>query len=65
MQNTFGSVAEKGNADNACGIGSFPVNGSMPNRDQPGPATGRMTPTTQFAIMKFEEKERLPTKGEA
>jgi len=32
---------------------------------QPGPATGRMNPTTQFAIMKFEEKERLPIKGEA
>lgn len=32
---------------------------------QPGPATGRMTPATQFAIMKFEEKEGLPIKGEA
>lgn len=32
---------------------------------QPGPATGRMTPATQFAIMKFEEKEGMPIKGEA
>ena len=32
---------------------------------QPGPATGRLTPATQFAIMKFEEKEGMPIKGEA
>ena len=32
---------------------------------QSGPATGRMNLTTQFAIMKFEERERLPIKGEA
>ncbi|KFL45029.1 hypothetical protein IL54_0397 [Sphingobium sp. ba1] len=32
---------------------------------QPGPATGRMTPATQFAIMKFEENEGMPIKGEA
>lgn len=32
---------------------------------QPGPATGRMNPTTQFAIMKFEEKEGMRITGEA
>lgn len=32
---------------------------------QPGPATGRMTPATQFSIMKFEETEGMPIKGEA
>lgn len=31
----------------------------------PGPVTGRMSPTTQFAIMKFEEEEGMPIRGEA
>ncbi|WP_405053588.1 peptidoglycan-binding domain-containing protein [Sphingobium sp. WCS2017Hpa-17] len=32
---------------------------------QPGPATGRMNPATQFAITKFEEREGVRITGEA
>lgn len=31
---------------------------------QPGDADGVMKPTTQFAIMKFEEQEGMPIKGD-